>query len=113
MEKDYSLLVLSAVAIIAVVGLVMPFGAADSGAVYFEPWSIGNDGETGYNLGIHVANSWTKWSGDQPTYCSVACGNACREAFEQRSVSQLGGDCYLNCESNCGRILLQQIGVTR
>ena len=32
-----------------------------------------------------------------------------RQAYEEGRVGELGGDCYLNCESNCNRILLSRI----
>jgi len=114
MEKDYTLTIAVAVALVAIVGLVMPFGGSSSGALYYAPYSTGSDdGSKGYDLGAWVAQGWLPDYGDQSTYCSYECGNVCKQAHAEGKVRQLGGDCKLNCESNCGRLLLKARGFSR
>jgi len=113
MEKDYSLLVAASVALVAIVGLVMVFGASSSGALYFAPYSTSVDGEAGYELGAWVAQNWNSDHGNQPKYCSYTCGDVCSQAHAEGKVARLGGDCSLNCDSNCNRILLDARGFSK
>jgi len=97
MKDNYGLLIASLVAIVAIVGLVILFSGATTGAA---PYSSGNDAKVGYELGGSIAQVWGPGSGEQNQYCSVRCGEACADATAKGLV-QYVGDCYNNCDSTC------------
>ena len=108
MEKDYSFVIAVIVAMVAVIGLVVYFGGSYSGVVYFD--ADMTDSQFGYELGTDVAAGWSasyiREGMDQPHFCSVQCGTACRVAYEQGKIRSAGSDCYQSCRSKCEKVFL-------
>jgi len=104
MKDNYGLLIASLVAIVAIVGLVILFNGATTGAV---PHTSSDDGAAGYSLGGTIAKVWNPAYGDQNQYCSTRCGEACASAQAGGAVA-LVGECYNNCASTCKRAAYEE-----
>ena len=103
-EESTGMWIALVLAVVAVVGLVLLYndmsvsgGAVVTGLNLPSPAGLGDDRQTGWDLGAQLANRWDGTEVDH--YCDFNCGNVCARALSSMGKPQ--DSCFRSCQSKC------------
>jgi len=103
MEKDYSLVIAATVAIVAIVGLILYFGQASTGALHYGLTDVARNSKhvTYVDYGTAVAEAYPGEM-EQNEWCSTGCSTSCYNQLDKF-------ECNDYCRTQCNYLTRNMI----
>jgi len=103
-DQKHCILIAAVVAIVAVVGLVIYFGSANSGAVHIGQFNVarGLTQQPYVNAGTEVAAAYPGYGVESHDWCTMGCQQQCVPHWDKSECNDL-------CRSQCNYLTKLQL----